>query len=136
MSFLSEHADDEVMNEINMTPLIDVMLVLLMVFILAVPAMQSQIPLTLPKASTAVAPTPAEPIALDIDAQGQTYWNGKAVAEEALIAHAQNAAKQAPQPVVRLRGDRAVPYERVVQTLGTLQAAGLSKVSFVTQKPS
>ena len=135
MSFLPEHADDDVMSEINMTPLIDVMLVLLVVFILAVPAIHSTVPLTLPHMSSASPQQPAEPVRLDIDAQGRTYWNGKAVADEALKAQAQQAATLDPQPVVRLSGDRAVPYERVLQTLSTLQGAGLAKVNFIAQKP-
>ena len=135
MSFLSESNDDEVMNEINMTPLIDVMLVLLIVFILAVPAIQSAIALTLPKANPSAAQQLAEPIRLDMDAQGQAYWNGKPVTEDDLTALAKQAAQQEPPPVVRLSGDRAVSYERVLQTLSTLQSAGLSKVNFMSQKP-
>ena len=135
MSFLPAHDDDEVMSEINMTPLIDVMLVLLVVFILAVPAIHSAVPLTLPRASSAAPQQPAEPVRLDIDAQGRTYWNGKAVQDDALKAHAQQAATLDPQPVVRLSGDRAVAYERVLQTLSTLQGAGLTKVNFIAQKP-
>ncbi len=135
MSFLPAHDDDEVMTEINMTPLIDVMLVLLVVFILAVPAIHSAVPLTLPHASSAAPQQPAEPVRLDIDAHGRTYWNGKAVEDDALKAHAQQAATLDPQPVVRLSGDRAVPYERVLQTLSTLQGAGLTKVNFIAQKP-
>ena len=135
MSFLPAHDDDEVMTEINMTPLIDVMLVLLIVFILAVPAIHSAVPLTLPRASSVAPQQPAEPVRLDIDAQGRTYWNGKAVEEDALKAHAQQAAALDPQPVVRLSGDRAVAYERVLQTLSTLQGSGLTKVNFIAQKP-
>jgi len=135
MSFLPEHAENEVMTDINMTPLIDVMLVLLIVFILAIPAIQSAIPLTLPRAGSAAPQQPAEPVRLDIDAQGRTYWNGKALSDDALKAQAQQAARLDPQPVVRLSGDRAVPYERVLQTLNTLQSAGLAKVNFVVQKP-
>ena len=135
MSFLPAHDDDEVMTEINMTPLIDVMLVLLIVFILAVPAIHSAVPLTLPRASSAAPQQPAEPVRLDIDAQGRTYWNGKAVEEDALKAQAQQAATLDPQPVVRLSGDRAVAYERVLQTLSTLQGSGLTKVNFIAQKP-
>ena len=135
MSFLPAHDDDEVMTEINMTPLIDVMLVLLIVFILAVPAIHSAVPLTLPRASSAAPQQPAEPVRLDIDAQGRTYWNGKAVEEDALKAQAQQAAMLDPQPVVRLSGDRAVAYERVLQTLSTLQGSGLTKVNFIAQKP-
>lgn len=135
MSFLPEHADEDVMNEINMTPLIDVMLVLLIVFILAVPAIHSAVPLTLPRASSAAPQQPAEPVRLDIDAQGLIYWNGKAVEDDALKAQAQQAATLDPQTVVRLSGDRSVPYERVLQTLSTLQSAGLAKVNFIGQKP-
>jgi len=135
MSFLPADDDDEVMTEINMTPLIDVMLVLLIVFILAVPAIHSAIPLVLPRASSAAPQRPAEPVRLDIDAQGHAYWNGKAVEDQALKAQAQQAAALEPQPVVRLSGDRAVPYERVLQTLSTLQSTGLAKVNFIAQKP-
>jgi biopolymer transport protein ExbD len=135
MSFLPEHADDEMMNDINMTPLIDVMLVLLIVFILAMPVIQSAIPLNLPKASSAATQQHAEPVRLDLDAQGQAYWNGKAVTDEVLTTLAQQVAKQEPQPVIRLRGDRVVPYERMLQTLSSLQAAGLSKVNFMAQNP-
>ena len=135
MSYLSEHADDDVMNEINMTPLIDIMLVLLIVFILAVPALQSAIPLTLPQASSSAALPLAEPVQLDIDAQGRTHWNGQAMSDEALQAQARQAALRSPQPVVRLRADRSVSYERVLQTLGVLQTAGLSKVNFMAQTP-
>jgi biopolymer transport protein ExbD len=74
-------------------------------------------------------------VRLDIDARGQTYWNGKAMSDDALKVQAEQAASQEPQPVVRLSGDRAVAYERVLQTLGTLQSAGLSKVNFIAQKP-
>ncbi len=135
MSFLPAHDDDEVMTEINMTPLIDVMLVLLIVFILAVPAIHSAVPLTLPRASSTAPQQPAEPVRLDIDAQGRTYWNSKAVDEDALKVQAQQAAMLDPQPVVRLSGDRAVAYERVLQTLSTLQGSGLTKVNFIAQKP-
>lgn len=136
MSFLPAPDDDEVMAEINMTPLIDVMLVLLIVFILAVPALHRVVPLSLPRAhSTATAPL-VEPVRLDIDAQGHLFWNDKALDEPALAALAQHTARQSPQAVVRLSGDRAVPYERVLQALSTLQSAGLSKVNFVAQKPS
>lgn len=135
MSFLPAQDDDEVMTEINMTPLIDVMLVLLIVFILAVPAIHSAVPLTLPRASSSAPQQPAEPVRLDIDAQGSTYWNGKAVDEDVLKVQAQQAAALDPKPVVRLSGDRAVAYERVLQTLSTLQGAGLSKVNFIAQKP-
>ena len=135
MSFLPAHDDDEVMTEINMTPLIDVMLVLLVVFILAVPAIHSAIPLSLPRANSTAPQQATEPVRLDIDAQGRTYWNGNAVADDGLKAQARHAATLDPQPVVRLSGDRAVPYERVLQTLSTLQSAGLAKVNFIAQKP-
>ena len=135
MTFLPEHADEDVMSEINMTPLIDVMLVLLVVFILAVPAIHSAVPLILPQASSAAPQHPAEPVRLDIDAQGRTYWNGKAVDKDAIKVQAQQAAMLDPQPVVRLSGDRAVAYERVLQTLSTLQGSGLTKVNFIAQKP-
>ena len=132
---LQSQDEPEVMLDINTTPLIDVMLVLLIVFLLAVPVIHSAVPLTLPRASSNITPPPAEPVRLDLDAQGHAYWNGQAVDDVALTRHAQHAATQTPQPVVRLSGDRAVPYERVLQTLSSLQGAGLSKVNFIAQKP-
>jgi biopolymer transport protein ExbD len=135
MSFLPAQDDDEVMTEINMTPLIDVMLVLLIVFILAVPAIHSAVPVSLPRASSATPPPSSDPIRLDIDAQGHIYWNGQAVEDAGLKAQAQQVATRQPQPVVRLSGDRGVPYERVLQTLSALQGAGLAKVNFMTQTP-
>ncbi|NBW78249.1 MAG: biopolymer transporter ExbD [Betaproteobacteria bacterium] len=135
MAFLSSSSEDEVMNEINMTPLIDVMLVLLIVFIMAVPAIHGAVALTLPKVNSPTRQQPSEPVRLDIDAQGLTYWNEKKVDELALKAHAQQAAFLNPQPVVQLRGDRAVSYELVLKTLETLQGAGLAKVNFLSQRP-
>lgn len=135
MSFLPEHADDEVMNEINMTPLIDVMLVLLIVFILAVPALQNAIPLTLPEINRSTQPSATQPVRLDINAQGQAYWNGTSVTDQDLAALAQQVAQRGPQPVMRLRGDRQLSYERMLQVIDILQASGLKKIHFVAQQP-
>jgi biopolymer transport protein ExbD len=135
MAFFTPGNEDDVMTDINMTPLIDVMLVLLIVFILAAPTIQSAIPLTLPRASANTTLPTSAPVQLDIDAQGQSYWNGKPVDSAQLRQLALLASAQAVQPMVLLRGDRTVPYERILQTLSTLQACGLVKVNFVGQQP-
>jgi len=135
MSHVNRQDDQDVMTDINMTPLIDVMLVLLIVFILAIPALQTSIALQLPRASARTAHPMADPVKLALDAHGQAYWNGQAVNDAQLRDRAQQAGSRPEPPVVALSGDRHVPYERVLQTLSTLQASGLAKVHFVAQQP-
>ena len=119
-------------SEINVTPLVDVMLVLVVIFILAAPLLAGSIRLQLPKAQGAQAQV-AEPLALEVDAQGGAHWQGEALADAALAARLAQIASQAPQAEIALRADARVPYGRVLQLIGVAQAAGLSRIAFVAE---
>jgi biopolymer transport protein ExbD len=131
-SFDSRHAGAP-MAEINMVPLIDVMLVLLVIFIITAPLLTNAVKLELPKASAQVNQAAADKIDFAIDAQGALFWNGEPVTRsEAAQRFAAEGTKQ-PQPEVHLRADQDVAYRVVAQTLADASKAGLSKVGFISQ---
>ena len=130
---LASHKPDAPMSEINVTPMVDVMLVLLVIFILTAPLMTSAIRLDLPSAEGSEAGASPQAVSLVIDAQGTVYWNDKAIAPEALRLHLTEAAKRNPHTELELRADESVPYGRVVETMGLAQKAGLSRIGFVAQ---
>ena len=123
------------MGDINMTPLIDVMLVLLVIFIITAPLMVSAVKVDLPKASApAVTEAAAPTLAVAIDKDGTVYVRDQALAGE-LLEQALRAAAQTPDTEVQLRADRAVPYGHVVEFMALANRAGLSRVGFVAQAP-
>ncbi len=124
---------DEVLGEINMVPLIDVMLVLLIVFIVTLPVMRHAVTVDLPQASSSPSRDKPETVQLSIDAQGRYHWNQELLSDEALQARLEAAATQQPQPELHVRGDKAVRYERVAQAMAAAQRAGIRKMGFVTQ---
>lgn len=133
MAFASLDADDDApLAEINMIPLIDVMLVLLVIFMVTAPLLTHAVKVDLPKAASAPNQTKADNIQLAIDATGQVLWNGESVDEAGLAERLAAAAAQSPQPEMHLRADRSTPYERVAQTLSAAARAGLSRIGFVT----
>ena len=122
------------MSDINMTPLIDVMLVLLVIFMVTAPLMSSSLKLDLPQAEA----TPSEaqePLNLALDAQGQAFLDDQPLDEAALTQKLQEAAQRNAQTEVQLRADRAVPYGRVAELLALLQKSGLTRIGFVTEPP-
>jgi biopolymer transport protein ExbD len=121
------------MAEINMVPLIDVMLVLLVIFIVTAPLLTHAVKLDLPKASAQPNLAPPQNIELAIDAAGQRYWNGEPVGRAEAAARFSAAARQTPQPEVQLRADQRVAYRDVAHTLADASRAGLSKVGFVSE---
>jgi biopolymer transport protein ExbD len=124
---------DEVMHEINMTPLVDVMLVLLIIFIITVPVMKHAVNIELPRAINTASISKPDTLRLSIDAQGRYFLNDVPVADEALSPQLQAAAAQNPQPELHIRGDKAVRYERVAQAMAAAQQAGLRKIGFITE---
>jgi biopolymer transport protein TolR len=125
------------MSDINMTPLIDVMLVLLVIFIITAPLLASSIKLDLPKADVAAPGDTPRFVLLVVDKTGQVFLDDKPVASAELARRLTLVAGQNPDTEVQLRADEAVPYGRVVEVLGTAQKAGLSRIGFVAEpKPA
>ncbi|HEX2828509.1 MAG TPA: biopolymer transporter ExbD [Burkholderiales bacterium] len=125
--------DSAPMAEINMIPLIDVMLVLLVIFIITAPLLTHAVKIELPKASSAPNLTRPDNIQLGIKANGEIYWNGELVDRAALAPRMAAAAKLDPQPEVHLRADRTTEYQRVAQVMSAAAKAGLVKIGFVTE---
>ncbi|WP_028996981.1 ExbD/TolR family protein [Azohydromonas australica] len=119
-------------SDINMVPLIDVMLVLLVIFIVTAPLLTHAVKLDLPKASSAVNQAPPQKVEFAIDATGQLFWNGEPVSREESAARFVVEGAKDPQPEVHLRADQAVAYRFVAETLADASKAGLSKVGFVS----
>ncbi|MGR6805911.1 ExbD/TolR family protein [Sphaerotilus natans] len=120
-------------SEINMVPLIDVMLVLLVIFIVTAPLLTHSVKLQLPQATSQENLPVPDKIEFAIDAEGQRYWNGERVSREDAAARFQAEGLKPVQPEVHLRADQDVPYRHVAQTLADASKAGLSKVGFVSQ---
>ena len=132
MAFGTQDDADEVMNEINMTPLVDVMLVLLIIFIITVPVMKHSVNVDLPRATNQPEQVKPETLRLSVAADGSYYWNGQTIADAELATRLQDEAAKEPQPDLHIRGDKEVRYERVAQVMAAAQRAGLRKIGFVT----
>lgn len=133
MAFGTQDDTDDVMNEINMTPLVDVMLVLLIIFIITVPVMKHAVNIDLPRATNEAQDSKPETVRLTVDAQGTYYLNEAAIEDKELATRFQAAALQNPQPELHIRGDKAVRYERVAQAMAAAQLSGLRKIGFITE---
>ncbi len=133
MAFGTMDDTDDVMNEINMTPLVDVMLVLLIIFIITVPVMQHAVNLDLPRASSQPLEAKPQTVRLSVDADGAYYWNERRIDQASLEPMLEAAAASNPQPELHLRADKDVRYEHVAQAMAAAQQAGLRKIGFVTE---
>ncbi len=133
MAFGTQDDTDEVMNEINMTPLVDVMLVLLIIFIITVPVMKHAVNIDLPRATNQPQDAKPQTIRLSVDGTGQYFWNEIPSSDEAVQQQLKTAALQSPQPELHIRGDKAVRYERVAQAMAAAQQAGVKKIGFITE---
>ena len=133
MAFGTQDETDDVMNEINMTPLVDVMLVLLIIFIITVPVMKHSVNVDLPRASSEPQLVKPQTVRLSVDAQGGYYINDAKITDEELAPRLRTAAALNPQPDLHIRGDKAVRYERVAQAMAAAQQAGLHKIGFITE---
>ena len=133
MAFGTQDEPDEVMNEINMTPLVDVMLVLLIIFIITVPVMKHAVNIDLPQASNERELTKPETIVLSITADGVYHWNDQKIGDADLEPRLAAEAAKTPQPELHIRGDKDVRYERVAQAMSAARDAGVRKIGFVTE---
>ena len=133
---LERNAGPQPMSDINMTPLIDVMLVLLVIFIITAPLMSSSLKLDLPRTDAARPSETPDFIAVSIDPSGRLFVADKALDAAALGERMAEAARRNPQTEVRLSADQTVPYGRVAELIGIVQKGGLSRIGFVAQAPA
>ncbi len=131
MGSLSD-SEDDFNPEINTTPLVDVMLVLLIIFIITIPVMNHGVKIDLPRASSQPNDIKPDNINLAIDAEGKLFWNTEVVDLAQLQTRIEEAAKKSPQPELHLRAERTTQYEKVAQVMAAAQAGGLEKIGFVT----
>ena len=133
MAFGTQDDSDDVMNEINMTPMVDIMLVLLIIFIITIPVMKHSVNIDLPRATNEAQNIKPETLRLSVDAQGAYFLNEAQIADADLVPRLKAAAFQNPQPELHIRGDKAVRYERVAEVMAAAQSAGLRKIGFITE---
>jgi biopolymer transport protein ExbD len=119
------------MSEINVTPLVDVMLVLLIIFMVCAPLMTQSISVNLPKAVGVSTEEKPETISLSVSADGALSWNGATVVDAALVQHLKEVAAKQPQPELHLMADKEVRYERVAQVMAMVRESGVTKMGFV-----
>lgn len=134
MAFASMESgdDDAPLTEINMVPLIDVMLVLLIIFIVTAPLLTHAVKVDLPKAASSANQTKPDNVQLAIDANSQLFWNGEAVDAAQFDERLKAASAQQPQPELHIRAERTTPYEKVAQVMSDAAKNGLTRIGFVT----
>jgi biopolymer transport protein ExbD len=136
MNVGSSNGEDEVISTINTTPLVDIMLVLLIIFLITIPVVTTSIPVRLPKETNEVRETKPENIVLSVDVKGGIYWNDLKIANtNALIDRLKKIAVLVPQPEVQIRGDGDAKYDSVGRIIYACQRAGIAKVGFITEPP-
>ena len=136
MSMSVGGSSDEVtvMSNINTTPLVDVMLVLLIIFLITIPVITKTVPVALPKAVNIPTRTKPENITIAVDKEGNVYWNDKALpSRDALLAYIREAAVRKPQPEIHIRGDKDTRYEAIGHVMYAIQRGGIQKVGFLTE---
>ncbi|HIJ62365.1 MAG TPA: biopolymer transporter ExbD [Rhodospirillaceae bacterium] len=132
----TDGGEDELVSAINTTPLVDVMLVLLIIFLITIPVVTRTIPLALPKEVNIPTQTRPENITIAVNKDGDIFWNQQSVADiPALLEKVKAAAVLQPQPEVHIRGDQSARYEHVGKVVLTCQRGGIAKVGFITEPP-
>ena len=129
----NKQANSAPMAEINMIPLIDVMLVLLVIFIVTAPLLTHAVKIDLPKAASNPNITKLDNVQLAIKADGQIFWNGEAIDDPSLAVRFAAAAKVEPQPEVHIRAERTTRYERVAKVMSEAAQTGLTRIGFITE---
>jgi biopolymer transport protein ExbD len=135
MSIGGDAGDDEkAISEINVTPLVDVMLVLLIIFLITIPVITQSVKVELPKAANIPTQTKPENINIAVDRDGNVYWNTMLVpTQDALLARIKAVAVMNPQPEIHVRGDRTTAYEHIGRVIVLAQRGGIQKVGFITE---
>lgn len=133
MAFQLGDDDSQSMNEMNLIPLIDIMLVLMIIFLLTATVLNPTVPLELPKTSAEVNATPPEAIQISIDKDAGIFWDSDAISMEELEARLQQQSAAGKDPSVQLRADKDSKYDTVAQVLAAASQAGLSKIAFVNE---
>ncbi|ENW24686.1 hypothetical protein F925_01341 [Acinetobacter lwoffii NCTC 5866 = CIP 64.10 = NIPH 512] len=129
--------DDEVIGTINTTPLVDIMLVLLIIFLITVPVAIHTVPVDLPEERNVPYETKPENVQLAVNKTGDIFWNEIYIPDKTvLLTRLQAEAQKRPQPEVHIRGDQITPYEAIDQVISTTQQAGIGKIAFVTTPPA
>ena len=128
-------AQDEVVSAINTTPLVDVMLVLLIIFLITIPVVIQSTPVDLPSEKNVPTQTKPENINIAVNKDGDVFWNNELVDEKKLLASLKEIAVKLPQPEVHIRGDRNARYEFVGKVVFACQRAGILKIGFITEPP-
>ncbi|MFT3955363.1 MAG: biopolymer transporter ExbD [Piscinibacter sp.] len=128
--------EDEVTSTINTTPLVDVMLVLLIIFLITIPVVTQSIAMSLPKENNIARQTKPENIEISVNRDGDVFWNNQAVADnDALFERLKKVAVMNPQPEIHIRGDEKTRYESIGRVVFACQRAAIAKISFVTEPP-
>jgi len=137
MNVGSSDGEDAVISAINTTPLVDVMLVMLIIFLITIPVVTTSVPVTLPKERVEIRETKPENVIISVDTAGNVFWyDQKITSTEALVDKLKKVSTVKPQPEVQIRGDMTSRYEGVGKILYACQRAGIVKVAFITEPPA
>jgi biopolymer transport protein ExbD len=137
ISLGSGEGDDAIMSQINTTPLVDVMLVLLIIFLITIPVATTSIPVSLPKQRVEERVAKPDNVIISVDKAGHIFWHATPLANaQALVEKLKIVSVMRPQPEVQINGDMAARYESVGQIMAACQRAGIAKVSFITEPPA
>jgi biopolymer transport protein ExbD len=128
----SSNANSQPVAEINMIPMIDVMLVLLVIFIIAAPLMTHAVKVELPRAASQVDASPQEPVRIAIGSDGEISWDGEPISRAELTAHLSEAAARSPQPELHILADQSGPYRHIAEIMAETSRLGLTRIGFVT----
>ncbi len=132
---VAQDDEDEVIASINTTPLVDVMLVLLIIFLITIPVVTHTVPLQLPKEAVTPLQTKPDAVEVAVNKDGKVFWNEKQIDNGTLLERLKSVSVQQPQPEVHVRGDQETRFEFIGRVITTCERAGIAKVSFVTQPP-
>ncbi|RKP48345.1 ExbD/TolR family protein [Trinickia fusca] len=136
MSVGGDGDEDEVISAINTTPLVDVMLVLLIIFLITIPVVTHTVPLQLPKETVMPLQTTPKSIEIAVNRDGDFFWNEQHVDAPTLLTRLKTVSVQLPQPEVHVRGDQSTRYEFIGRVITACERAGIAKVSFITEPPA